>query len=70
MRLSVSIRTRVLMVVERLRNWPEISGHKRLTGPWTGYFRVRTGDYRIIFRLEGEVVRVIKIGHRKDIYED
>ena len=70
MRLTTSARTRVLVVAERLRHWPEVSGCKRLTGQWAGYFRVRTGDYRIILRLEGEVVRIVKIGHRKDIYED
>ena len=70
MRLTASVRTRVLVVTERLRHWPEVSGYKRLTGQWAGYFRVRTGDYRIIFHLEGEVVRVVKIGHRKNIYEE
>lgn len=70
MRLSASVRARLLVVAQRLRHWPQVSGYKRLTGQWAGYFRVRTGDYRIIFRLEGEVVRVVKIGHRKDIYEE
>ena len=70
MELPTSARTRVLATAERLRHWPEVSGYKRLTGQWSGHFRIRTGDYRIIFDIEGEVVRIVKIGHRKDVYED
>jgi len=31
---------------------------------------MRTGDYRIRFRIEGEIVNVAKIGHRSEFYED
>ena len=70
MRLTPSARTRVLAVIERLTQWPGISGHKRLAGPWAGCFRIRTGDYRIIFQVQDTLIRVVKIGHRKDIYEE
>lgn len=70
MQLTASARTRVLVLIERLAQWPRVSGAKRLTGQWAGCFRLRTGDYRVIFRLEDGAVRVLKIGHRKDIYED
>ena len=42
--------------------------HKNLAGLW----RYRVGDYRLICRLEEDkfVVLVIKVGHRKEIYED
>lgn len=35
-----------------------------------GLFRVRVGDYRIIYRIEQEVltVLVVKIGHRREVY--
>jgi mRNA interferase RelE/StbE len=35
-----------------------------------GFRRLRVGDWRIIYRINGEVVEIIKIGNRKDIYED
>ncbi len=70
MELPLSVRTRVLATAERLRHWPEVSGYKRLTGPWAGRFRIRTGDYRIIFQPRDQVIRIVKVGHRKDIYED
>ena len=33
-------------------------------------FRVRVGDYRILYRVEGHqlVVVIIRVGHRRDIY--
>jgi mRNA-degrading endonuclease RelE of RelBE toxin-antitoxin system len=31
---------------------------------------MRTGDYRLQFRVEGEVIIVEKIGHRDRYYEE
>ena len=31
---------------------------------------LRVGDYRVVFKVEGEVVYVIGIRHRKKVYED
>jgi mRNA interferase RelE/StbE len=61
---------RFLAVVERLKKWPAVSGVKRLKGNLAGWYRVRIGDYRVRFRVEGDAVIVDKIGHRKDVYED
>ena len=61
---------RVLKLVKRLEDWPSVSGVKRLTGHLAGTYRLRTGDYRLRFRVNGDTVVVEKIGHRKDIYED
>jgi hypothetical protein len=38
--------------LERLRRWPAVSGAKPLTGDLAGKYRLRTGDYRIRFRVE------------------
>ena len=37
---------------------------------YTGLCRYRVGDYRIICRIEDEIltILVLKIGHRKNIY--
>ncbi|MHB8881097.1 MAG: type II toxin-antitoxin system RelE family toxin [Thermodesulfovibrionales bacterium] len=34
-----------------------------------GYWKLRVGDYRIVFKIRDETVQVIGIGHRKSIYE-
>ena len=38
---------------------------------YTGYYRLRVGDYRIIYTVNNAVflVRVIEIGNRGDIYK-
>ncbi len=64
------IRERILAILTRLEKWPEVSGVQALSGDLAGWYRVRTGDYRIRFRLEGELLVVDKIGHRKDVYEE
>ena len=30
--------------------------------------RLRVGDYRVIFTVEGDTLNVLKIGHRRDIF--
>jgi mRNA-degrading endonuclease RelE of RelBE toxin-antitoxin system len=52
-RLPKAIRVRVLNKVERLEKWPDVSGAKALSGDLAGWFRLRTGDYRLRFRLAG-----------------
>jgi mRNA-degrading endonuclease RelE of RelBE toxin-antitoxin system len=67
--LPLVIHARVLRMLERLAGWPAVSGAKPLTGPLAGRYRLRTGDYRLQFRVEGQAVIVEKIGHRSRFYE-
>ena len=34
------------------------------------YRKLRVGDYRIIYEVNGQNVEVLLIGNRKDVYED
>ena len=34
-----------------------------------GYYRIRTGDYRIGFKKEGQFIIFMRVRHRKDIYK-
>lgn len=68
--LPVVIHRRVLKLIERLENWPAVSGAKPLRGELTGLYRLRTGDYRLQFRVIEDVIEVEKIGHRDGFYED
>lgn len=69
-RLPKVIRARVWQLIRRLRQWPEISGAKPLRGNLTGRYRLRTGDYRLQFRIEGANVVIEQIGHRAGFYEE
>lgn len=63
------IRERIGKLFQRLERWPAVSGAKPLSGALAGWYRLRTGDYRVRFRVEGETVIVDKIGHRSDVYD-
>jgi mRNA-degrading endonuclease RelE of RelBE toxin-antitoxin system len=39
-------------LLTRLNHWPTVSGVKRLKGDLAGHYRLRTGDYRLQFRIE------------------
>ena len=69
-RLPRAIHDRVRALIRRLRSWPNVSGVKRLSGNLAGWSRIRTGDYRVRFRTQGENVTVDKIGHRREFYEN
>jgi len=34
-----------------------------------GYWKLRVGDYRVVFRIAGAEVFIFCIRHRKDVYE-
>lgn len=67
--LPARIKTRVHGVAERLTNWPNVSGAKPLRGDLAGRYRIRTGDYRVQFRVVENVVLIERIGHRDGFYE-
>ena len=43
---------------------------KKLVGDLSPFWRIRVGDYRVIYSIEEEIVmvEVIKIKHRKEVY--
>ena len=69
-RLPAEIVARVERLYARLERWPAVSGAKALSGPLAAHWRLRTGDYRVQFRVEGESVIVEKVGHRDKFYEE
>ena len=40
-----------------------------LKGQFSGLRKLRVGDYRIIFAILGDLVLVLRIGHRRGVYE-
>lgn len=61
--------TRILNKLEALRNDPKPAGCVKLSG--SEYYRIRQGDYRIIYEVQGKVLIIvlIKIGHRREVYK-
>jgi mRNA-degrading endonuclease RelE of RelBE toxin-antitoxin system len=69
-RLPKTVHDRVIRLMQRLEKWPAVSGVKTLSGNLAGCYRLRTGDYRVRFFIQGENIIVDKIGHRGEFYED
>lgn len=61
---------RILRAVEELPADPYPAGVRKLVGSARTY-RVREGDYRIIYTVTALtlVIEVIRVGHRKDVYD-
>ena len=68
--LPSTVKPRVLAVFRRLANWPTVSGVKWLRGEWAGYARVRVGDWRVLFAFVQPDLVVVRIRHRREVYED
>jgi mRNA-degrading endonuclease RelE of RelBE toxin-antitoxin system len=58
-----------LNLLERLAQWPSVSGANWLKGDLAGKCRLRTGDYRVVFVVRGDTVIVETIDNRKDVYK-
>lgn len=69
-KLEPPARRRVQAAIELLAEQPRPSGAKKLVGG-DGEWRVRTGDYRVVYEVRDDVllVLVVAIGHRRDIYQ-
>ena len=67
-RLEKEVQERIINTLERIRIRP-FHFVKGLTG--TSYFRLRAGSYRVILdvKQDKQVIFVIELGHRKDIYK-
>ncbi len=66
--LPKTMRNRVKTAIEsRLATSPESYG-KPLRHTLHSLWSLRVGDYRVIYRIDGEDVIILKIGHRRDVY--
>jgi len=62
-------RDRIKAAIEqKLITHPEVFG-KPLRRSLRGYRKLRVGDYRVIFRIQGKTVKIFVIDHRSVVYE-
>ncbi|ALE04754.1 plasmid stabilization protein (plasmid) [Arthrobacter sp. ERGS1:01] len=69
-KIDPGARRRIQAAVEILAETPRPPGAKKLVGG-QGEWRVRTGDYRIVYEIHDDVlvVLVVTVGHRREIYQ-
>ncbi len=56
-------------IEERLTTQPDVYG-KPLQRTFKGYWKLRVGEYRVVFKLRGNELRILGIIHRKKVYRD
>ena len=68
-KLPPEARTRVAAAIELLSDEPRPPAAKKLSG--RPEWRVRTGDYGVLYRIEDSVLTVVIVhaGHRRHVYE-
>ena len=61
----------ILTAIDDLTINPYPTGIKKLKGLERPYFRLRVGNYRVIYEVHNQelIVHIIEIGHRKEIYK-
>lgn len=62
---------RISKIIDSLAVNPRPVGAKKLEGQKESLWRVRAGDFRIVYLIEDtvKIVEIRRVGHRKDIYK-
>jgi len=60
-----------IRISEKLKEYTEepFKHARKLINPKIGTYRFKIGDYRVIFDIDGENIVVLRIGHRRSIYQ-
>ncbi len=68
-KLDNTVKTRIRRAIEtRLMIAPEKYGEP-LRRTLKGYWKLRVGDYRLVFKVEGDEITILGIRHRREIYK-
>ena len=63
-KLEVKVKRRMGKSLNRYKEDP-LKYAEKISDPNLGSYRLRIGDYRVIFDLEGEDIVVLGVGHRR-----
>ena len=68
--LPRSVRERIFRALRQLSHNPRPIGSRKLSGEMRGAWRIRVGDYRIIYDVDDEAQTVIVLAalHRREAY--
>ena len=65
-RLPLKQQKQIVAKIMALRHNPMPQGVRPLKGKKAGFYRAKAGEYRIIYRAEGDTLFIEKIGKRND----
>lgn len=69
-RLPRDVRERVAFAILALREEPRPSGVRKLKGRGEEGWRIRVGNYRVVYQIDDSLCRVtiFRVRHRRDVY--
>ena len=65
--LEPSVSRRIVVKIDKMSENSGSCDIKKLKA--SDYYRLRVGDYRVIFIFDRDFIKILKIGHRKKIYD-
>jgi mRNA interferase RelE/StbE len=70
-KINPTIQQRIIKKLQWLEDNFENIIPLTLTANLSGFYKMRIGDYRVIYTFQGsnKIITIHEIGHRKDIYE-
>ena len=70
-RMDSSDRKRIFRKINWLALNFEQTTSQRLSANLAGFYKLRVGNYRVIYSVDeqGQLVAIIRVGHRSEIYD-
>jgi mRNA interferase RelE/StbE len=66
-KIDKKIALNIFNKIKKLVDFPRVTNIKKLTD-FNPPYRLRVGDYRILFDIENDILTVYKVKHRKESY--
>jgi mRNA interferase RelE/StbE len=68
--LDKAVRDRIIKKINWLANNFDQIPPQALTGDLAGFFKLRVGDYRVLydFSQEDQIIAIIRVMHRREVY--
>jgi mRNA interferase RelE/StbE len=66
-KLSIEDRQRIIAKIEMMQD--NLAGDVKKLTNFTPEYRLRVGDYRVLFEVEQSQVVVYRVKHRRDVYK-
>jgi mRNA interferase RelE/StbE len=67
-RIELKQKERILLKIKGLKSYPKVTNLKKLTNFEPAY-RLRVGDYRILFDVFDDKIEIARVLHRKESYK-
>ena len=58
-------------IIKLAENPSTINNNVKALKGVAGWYRLRVGDYRVVYNLNHsvQIIKIIKVGHRKEVYQ-